>query len=130
MEPFHQSLLNDVPKMAAFLDEVAVPAVKANVDISHMVLARQAPETLDRLRGKLAHVHISDCDGKVHGDLPPGRGIVDFSPYLRAIGDLGVSSDTVSIELEYSPEPDRIAEWVGEAYTSTARLMREAGLRG
>ncbi len=129
MEPFHQSLLNDVPKMAAFLDQVGLPAVKANIDISHMVLAGQPPETLTHLRGRVAHVHISDCDGKVHGDLPPGRGVVDFPPYLRAIADLGVTSDTISIELEYSPEPDKIADWVGEAYASTARLMREAGLR-
>ena len=35
----------------------------------------------------------------------------------------------VSIELEYSPEPDKIAEWVAEAYHATDRLMRAAGLR-
>jgi sugar phosphate isomerase/epimerase len=95
-----------------------------------MVLARQGPETLAQLKGKVAHVHISDCDGHVHGDLPPGRGVVDFPPYLRAIKDLDVSSDTISVELEYSPEPDKIAEWVREAYDATARLMRETGLRG
>ena len=36
----------------------------------------------------------------------------------------------ISIELEYSPEPDRIADWVREAHDATARLMRDAGLRG
>jgi hypothetical protein len=36
----------------------------------------------------------------------------------------------VSIELEYSPEPDKIADWVREAYASTDKLMRAAGLRG
>jgi len=34
------------------------------------------------------------------------------------------------VELEYSPEPDKIVEWVREAYGSTAALMRGAGLRG
>ncbi len=130
MEPFGLSLLNDVPKMARFLDEVGLPAtVRANVDISHMVLADQGPETLEALAGRIAHVHISDCDGRVHGDLPPGRGVVKFGPYLETLGRLGVDSDTVSIELEYSPEPEAIVEWVREAHDATARLMREAGLR-
>lgn len=129
MEPFRLSLLNDVPKMARFLDEVGLESVRANVDISHMVLAAQGSETLEALAGRIAHVHISDCDGKVHGDLPPGRGVVEFGPYLRKLGELGVGSGTVSIELEYSPEPEKIVEWVSEAHAATAALMREAGLR-
>ncbi len=129
IEPFHLSLLNDVDKMARFLDEVNHPAVKANVDISHLALAHQRPEMLEKLRGRVAHVHISDCDGKVHGDLPPGRGVVDFGPYLNAIKALGSTDLTVSIELEYSPEPSKIVEWVREAYESTAQLMRAAGMR-
>jgi sugar phosphate isomerase/epimerase len=130
LEPFHLSLLNDVDSMARFLNDVALPAVKANLDISHLVLARQPPELIERLRGWVAHVHISDCDGKVHGDLPPGRGVVDFPPYLQAIRGLGLDDATISVELEYSPEPDKIVDWVREAYQSTAALMRAAGLRG
>jgi sugar phosphate isomerase/epimerase len=129
LEPFHLSLLNDVDSMARFLDDVNCPAVRANLDISHLVLARQSPSLLERLRGRVAHVHISDCDGKVHGDLPPGRGVVDFPRYLDAIKGLGIDDATVSIELEYSPDPDRIEDWVREAYEATARLMKAAGLR-
>jgi sugar phosphate isomerase/epimerase len=129
LEPFHLSLLNNVESMVRFLDEVNHPAVKANLDISHLVLAKQPPELLEQLRGRVAHVHISDCDGKVHGDLPPGRGVVEFAPYLHAVKDLGIDDATVSIELEYSPEPDKIVDWVREAYDATASLMREAGLR-
>ncbi len=129
LEPFRLSLLNDVASMARFLDDVGLPNVKANLDISHLVLAGQPAGLVERLRGRVAHVHISDCDGVVHGDLPPGRGAVDFAPYLEAIRVLGLEDATVSIELEYSPEPDRIVEWVNEAYRSTAALMRAAGLR-
>lgn len=130
LEPFHLSLVNDVASMARFLDDVAHPAVKANLDISHLVLANQSAALVDRLRGKVAHVHISDCDGKVHGDLPPGRGVVDFPPYLDAIKRLDLNGATISVELEYSPKPDKIVDWVREAYTSTAVLMKAAGLRG
>jgi D-psicose/D-tagatose/L-ribulose 3-epimerase len=129
LEPFPLSLLNDVASMARFLDEVDRPAVKANVDISHLALAHQAAGLIDNLKGKVAHVHISDCDGMVHGDLPPGRGAVDFPPFLEAIKRLDIPDAAISIELEYSPEPDRIVEWVTEAYEKTASLMRAAGLR-
>jgi D-psicose/D-tagatose/L-ribulose 3-epimerase len=129
LEPFKLSLLNDVDSMVRFIDEVNHPAVRANIDVSHLQLAKVAPEELRRLKGKAIHVHISDCDGKVHGDLPPGRGVVDFAPYLREVKNLGIDG-AVSIELEYSPEPDKIAEWVKEAYTVTDRLMKAVNLRG
>ena len=127
LEPFKLSLLNDVPNMVRFIDDVSHPAVQANIDVSHLQLAGTKPEELRRLKGKAIHIHISDCDGTVHGDLPPGRGVVDFGPYLREIAALGIDG-AISIELEYSPEPDKIAEWVREAYTATDRLMREAGI--
>ncbi|WP_406696402.1 sugar phosphate isomerase/epimerase [Singulisphaera sp. Ch08] len=129
LEPFHLSLLNDVESMSRFLTDVAHPAVKANLDISHLVLAQQSAALIERLRGQVAHVHISDCDGKVHGDLPPGRGVVDFAPYLQAIKNLGIDDLTISVELEYSPQPEAIVDWVTEAYQTTAALMRSAGLR-
>ena len=129
LEPFPLSLLNSVDAMDRFITEVDHPAVRANIDISHMHLAHVPAVELRRLKGKAIHVHISDCDGTKHGDLPPGRGVVDFAPYLREIKALGIDG-AVSIELEYSPEPDKIAEWVREAYTVTDRLMRDAGLRG
>jgi D-psicose/D-tagatose/L-ribulose 3-epimerase len=128
LEPFKLSLVNDVDSMVRFLDEVGHPAVKANIDVSHLVLSGVKPEEVGRLRGKAIHVHLSDCDGKVHGDLPPGRGVVDFVPYLQAIKGLGIEG-AVSIELEYSPEPDKIVEWVREAYEATDALMRQVGLR-
>jgi sugar phosphate isomerase/epimerase len=81
------------------------------------------------LKGRIAHVHFSDCDGVKHGDLPPGRGVVDFMPYLQALKDTGFSG-VVSIELEYSPEPDKIVDWVREAYRETDRRMQAIGIRG
>lgn len=128
LEPFHLSLVNNVDSMVRFLDDVDHPAVQANIDVSHLHLAKVAPQELRRLKGKAIHVHISDCDGKRHGDLPPGRGVVDFGPYLAEIKSLGIDG-AVSIELEYSPEPDKITEWVAEAYRETDKLMQAAGLR-
>jgi sugar phosphate isomerase/epimerase len=129
LEPFRLSLLNNVNEMVRFVDDCAHPRVRANIDISHLVLSDTSPADLKKLKGKAIHVHLSDCDGKVHGDLPPGRGVVKFAPYLQAIKELKIDG-VVSIELEYSPNPDQIVEWVEEAYRETAKLMAMAGLRG
>jgi sugar phosphate isomerase/epimerase len=128
LEPFRLSLLNNVDEMARFVNDCKHRRVRANIDISHLVLADCSPLDLAKLKGKAVHVHLSDCDGKVHGDLPPGRGIVKFEPYLQAIKELNIDG-VISIELEYSPDPNRIVEWVTEAYTETAKLMHLVGLR-
>ncbi len=129
LEPFRLSLLNNIDEMLRFVNDCKHPRVRANIDVSHLVLSDSSPLDLKKLKGKAIHVHISDCDGKVHGDLPPGRGIVKFEPYLQAIKELKIDG-VISIELEYSPDPKRIVEWVTEAYTKTNRLMQMVGLRG
>lgn len=129
LEPFKLSLINSVDTMLRFLDDVDLPeVVKANCDISHLHLMDVAPIEVARLAGRIAHVHLSDCDGKVHGDLPPGRGVTPIIDYLAAIRDTGFDR-TVSIELEYSPEPERIVEWVEEAYRETDAIMCKLNCR-
>lgn len=129
LEPFRLSLLNNVSEMLRFVEECNHRRVRANIDISHLVLSDTSPAELAKLKGKAIHVHLSDCDGKVHGDLPPGRGVVKFSPYLQAIKELKIDG-VVSIELEYAPDPKKIVSWVEEAYRETAKLMELTGLRG
>ncbi len=128
LEPFRMSLLNNIPEMVRFIHDCDVESVKANIDISHLVLSDSSPHELSKLKGIANHVHISDCDGQVHGDLPPGRGVVKFSPYLQAIKELNFDG-AISLELEYSPDPERIVEWVEEAYIATNELMKQLDLR-
>jgi D-psicose/D-tagatose/L-ribulose 3-epimerase len=128
LEPFKLSLVNSIDSMLKFLDDVGMENVQANCDISHLHLVRTPPEEVRRLKGRIAHVHLSDCNGQTHGDLPPGRGITPIHDYLRQIRDTGYDR-TVSIELEYSPVPERIVEWVEEAYRETNQIMQELGCR-
>src|SRR5213592_2392536 len=114
--------------MVRFVDECAHPRVRANIDISHLVLSDSGPEEVCKFKDKAIHVHLSDCDGKVHGDLPPGRGVVKFAPYLQAIKELQMDG-VISIELEYASEPEKIVQWVEDAYSEAAKLMQLVGLR-
>ncbi len=129
LEPFPLSLLNDVDSMLDFILQCNHPAIKANIDISHLLLAGVDATQMQKLKGHAIHVHISDCDGKVHGDLPPGRGVVPFPEYMQQLATLEMDG-AISLELEYSPKPDQIVQWVTEAYQATDRLMQQFSLRG
>jgi sugar phosphate isomerase/epimerase len=78
--------------------------------------------------GALLH-RAAIATAKSTATCPPGRGVIKFEPYLQAIKELDING-TVAIELEYSPDPSHIVEWVEEAYRETARLMDLLGLRG
>jgi D-psicose/D-tagatose/L-ribulose 3-epimerase len=128
LEPFEQALLKDVDELVRFVQEIDHPAVRANADISHLHLSDASFDDVAKLTGLIGHIHLSDCDGKVHGDLPAGRGVTPIKDYLAAIRDTGYDG-TVSIELEYSPDPEKIVEWTTEAYTETAKIMADLGVR-
>jgi sugar phosphate isomerase/epimerase len=128
LEPFTEALVNNVGNLVRFVQEVDRPNFRANADISHMHLSDATIEDVAKMTGLIGHIHLSDCDGKVHGDLPAGMGVTPIREYLRAIVDTGYEG-TVSIELEYSPEPEKIVEWATRAYEGTASIMREIGVR-
>jgi sugar phosphate isomerase/epimerase len=122
------ALLNSVEIMKKFLAEVDHPRVKANADVSHLFLNGDPPQSLNGLKGNVAHVHFSDCKKGVHGDLPPGRGDVPLREYLRSLKTIGFDGSVI-IELEWSPQPEMIREWVKEAYDSTAKMMDDLKIR-
>ncbi len=128
LEPFETSLAKDVHELVRFVRDVDHLAVRANADISHLHLSNCSFEDVALMKGLIGHIHLSDCDGKVHGDLPAGRGVTPIEEYLQAIVETGYEG-TVSIELEYSPDPEKIVEWVEEAYGATAEIMRNVGAR-
>ena len=128
LEPFSQALVKDVHELVRFVRDVDRPNFLANADISHLHLSDASFDDVKVLTGMIGHIHLSDCNGETHGDLPAGHGVTPIKEYLQAIVDTGYEG-TVSIELEYSPEPDKIVEWVEEAYRGTAGIMREIGVR-
>jgi D-psicose/D-tagatose/L-ribulose 3-epimerase len=125
--PFEFAFVNTLDAMERFLDAVGLANVKATIDISHFWLQRIPPKDIGRLKGRVAHVHISDCDGINHGDLPPGRGNTPFNEYLSAIRDTGFVG-AASVELEFSEDPAGMLSWVREAHSETLRLLNDAGV--
>jgi D-psicose/D-tagatose/L-ribulose 3-epimerase len=128
LEPFENAIAGSVQELARLIRQIDHPAVLANADISHLHLSGVSFTDVELLAGMIGHVHMSDCNGKVHGDLPPGHGVTPIAEYLQAIADTGFAG-TVSVELERSPQPERMVDLVAEAYRGAAAIMAELGLR-
>jgi D-psicose/D-tagatose/L-ribulose 3-epimerase len=128
LEPFENSVVGDVHELARLIREVDHPAVRANADISHLHLSGASFDDVAVLAGMIGHAHVSDCDGKVHGDMPPGRGVTPIKEYLQAVVATGFAG-TVSVELERTPNREQMVELVEEAYRETARILSELGAR-
>jgi sugar phosphate isomerase/epimerase len=82
--PFEHAFVRTLDDLDRLLTDVGLDNVKAGIDISHLWLERIDPSELGRFRGRVAQVHIADCDGVAHGDMPVGRGNTPFVDYLRA----------------------------------------------
>lgn len=126
--PFEHAFVRTLDDMERLLDDVDLPNVKAGIDISHLWLERIAPDALARFAGRVGQVHVADCDGTNHGDLPPGRGNTPFESYLRALGEVGYTG-SASVELEFPTDPSQMVEWVTEAFRGTRQLLIDSELR-
>ena len=126
--PFEHAFVRTLDDMDRLLGDVGLPNVKACIDISHLWLERIPAADLARFAGRVGQVHVADCDGVNHGDLPPGRGNTPFGEYLEALGEIGYRG-AASVELEFPQDPGQMVEWVTEAHDGTRRLLADAGLR-
>ncbi|HEY2439232.1 MAG TPA: sugar phosphate isomerase/epimerase family protein [Solirubrobacteraceae bacterium] len=126
--PFEYAFVRTLDDMDRLLDAVGLPNVKAGIDISHLWLGGIEPGELKRFAGRIGQVHVADCDGINHGDLPPGRGNTPFESYLRSLGELGYAG-AASVELEFPSDPSQIVAWVAEAHRGTRRLLIDSDLR-
>jgi len=126
--PFEHAFVRTLDDLERLLDAVDEPNVKAGIDISHLWLERIEPAALERFAGRVAQVHIADCDGLAHGDLPVGRGTTPFVDYLRVLGTLDYRG-CASVELEFPSDPSTIVDWVAEAARGARRVLAQSGLR-
>jgi D-psicose/D-tagatose/L-ribulose 3-epimerase len=126
--PFEHAFVSTLDDLERLLDAVELPNVQAAVDISHLWLQRIEPGELERFAGRIAQVHVADCDGENHGDLPPGRGTTPFPEYLETLRLVGYRG-SASVELEFPRDGQPVEEWVTDAFAATRRLLAEGGQR-
>lgn len=99
-EPYVYFLVNDLDSTLRMVGEVDHPHFLAAVDLGHMNLSRDAPWALERLKGRIAHIHLSENDGLVHANQIIGTGTVPTGEYLQVLRDLRVEEECAEREIE------------------------------
>ncbi|NIM93768.1 MAG: TIM barrel protein [Anaerolineales bacterium] len=120
-EPYVYFLVNDLDTTVRMVRDVDHPHCMTALDIGHMNLSRDAPETLEVVKAWTMRIHLSENDGLLHANDIHGTGNVDTGTYLKvlestnfddtckkhnmdlvAVMELGVLGDAI-------PDPDDFA---------------------
>jgi sugar phosphate isomerase/epimerase len=124
LDPGVYFLNNNLYKMTKMIEDINMPNIFANIDISHLNITRELPNKLDKLINKIIHVHISDCDGLHHTNSIIGTGTTDVASYLSKLTELNIDEaankygETAVAAIELG-DPDIIVDnpnrWVQES---------------
>jgi sugar phosphate isomerase/epimerase len=126
LEHWKYAFLNSIPATTRFMDDVGVPSCKANLDLNHLWAMGVAADEITALTGRISHAHISDCNGGVYENLPPGRGTAPLGDYLAVLVATGYDG-ALSLELGPPSEGEDIVAWVQEGYRETEALVERVG---
>lgn len=142
LDPHVYFVINDTTGMCRALEEVGLPNVYPNVDVGHLTITREGPETLEKWKHRLLHVHLSETESFAHTNSILGRGFVDFAAYIRKLQELGIEENCRRVGeacvagIEMGPEsgtahcqtvkdPD---SWVRESLVHLGKVLPELTL--
>ena len=134
LDPHVYFIVNNTHKLAKVVEDLDLPNVYPNVDVGHLVITREGPETLEKLKSRLLHVHLSETESFAHTNSILGTGVVDFKAYVDKLLELGIEENckrfgepcVAGIEMGseasggFVEDPDR---WVQESLDYLAKIM-------
>jgi sugar phosphate isomerase/epimerase len=134
VEPHVYFVVNSTAKMAKAIEDIGMPNVFANVDIGHLCILREGPNSLEKLKNRILHVHISETDAFEHTNSIIGSGVADFETYINKVLELGIEENckrygeacVAGIEMGarggFVDDADR---WVQESLNYLAKILPE-----
>lgn len=134
VEPHVYFVVNSTAKMAKAIEDIGMPNVVANVDIGHLCILREGPNSLEKLKNRILHVHISETDTFEHTNSIIGSGVADFETYIDKVLELGIEENckrygeacVAGIEMGarggFVDDADR---WVQESLNYLAKILPE-----
>ncbi len=93
LDPHVYFIVNNTSKLARVVKDLALPNVYPNVDVGHLVITREEPESLEKLKSRLLHVHLSETESFAHTNSILGTGAVDFKSYVDKLLELGIEEN-------------------------------------
>lgn len=99
-EPDVYYLVNDLETTCRMVEDVDHPHCMTAVDLGHMSLSRDAPETLEAIKPWVMRIHLSENDGLLHANDQLGTGTVPIGSYLEYIHQHGFDEVCSRREME------------------------------
>jgi sugar phosphate isomerase/epimerase len=134
LDPHVYFVVNNLEKMAKMIEDVEMPNVFANIDIGHLCITKEPPKTIEKVKSRVLHVHLSETDTFEHTNSIIGTGKVDFKSYIDKLLELGIEGNckkynevvVAGIEMgEPGGEVDDPDRWVRESLSYIKRVLPE-----
>jgi sugar phosphate isomerase/epimerase len=93
LDPHVYFIVNNTYKLAKAVEDLGLPNIYPNVDVGHLVITREGPESLEKLKNRLLHVHLSETESFAHTNSILGTGAVDFKVYVDKLLELGIEEN-------------------------------------
>jgi sugar phosphate isomerase/epimerase len=93
LDPHVYFICNNTYKLVKAMEDINLPNLYPNVDVGHLVITREEPEQLEKLKSRLLHVHLSETESFAHTNSILGTGVVDFKAYVDKLIELGIEEN-------------------------------------
>ncbi len=93
LDPHVYFICNNTYKLAKAVEDLGMPNVYPNIDVGHLVITREEPEQLEKLKNRMLHVHLSETESFAHTNSILGTGAVPFRSYVEKCWDLGIEEN-------------------------------------
>lgn len=113
--------------LATMIREIGAPGIRVNYDTANVVYysGERPDEDILLVADLVAHVHMKDkIGGKMEWNFPGlGKGEVNFPRILTILEESGYEGP-FSIEIELTPETERNAELIDQAFRDSLTYLR------
>ena len=89
----HEPVSGGAARLAKVVEDLGLPNVYPNVDVGHLVITREEPDSLEKLKERILHVHLSETESFAHTNSILGTGVVDFKAYVAKLIELGIEEN-------------------------------------
>lgn len=93
LDPHVYFICNNTYKLAKAIEDIGLPNMYPNIDVGHLVITREEPEQLEKLRSRMIHVHLSETESFAHTNSILGTGAVPFRDYVMKCLELGIEEN-------------------------------------
>ncbi len=93
LDPHVYFICNNTYKLAKAMEDLNLPNLYPNIDVGHLVITREEPEQLEKLKNRMLHVHLSETESFAHTNSILGTGAVPFRQYVDKCLELGIEEN-------------------------------------